>query len=121
MFNHEIFAVSFGRALQLARGGAPVEERKSALSAIYALTSNASAMMRVYQGMLTVDDVGIPDTLTYVPVIIERMSDHGVAEVAIAKGASPVELLALIRGLAADPPSDGAVRAIKLRLLIRWT
>lgn len=116
MFNHEIFAVSFGRALQLARGGAPVEERKSALSAIYALTSNASAMMRVYQGMLTVDDVGIPDTLTYVPVIIERMSDHGVAEVAIAKGASPVELLALIRGLAADPPSDGAVRAIKLRL-----
>jgi len=116
VFNHEIFAVSFGRALQLTRAGAQVEERKSALSAIYALTSNASAMMRVYQGMLTVDDVGIADTLTYIPVIIERMSDHGVAEVAIAKGATPEELLALIRGLAADVPADGGVRAIKLRL-----
>ena len=116
MFNHEIFAVSFGRALELTRAGAPVEERKSALSAVYALTSNASAMMRVYQSMLTVDDVGIPDTLSFVPGIIERMTDHGVAEVAIGKGASPVELLALIRGLAADPGSDGGVRAIKLRL-----
>ena len=116
MFNHEIFAVSFGRALELTRAGAPLEERKSALSAVYALTSNASAMMRVYQSMLTVDDVGIPDTLSYIPGIIERMSDHGVAEVAIAKGASPTELLALIRGLAADPATDGGVRAIKLRL-----
>ena len=116
MFNHEIFAVSFGRALELTRAGAPVEERKSALSAVYALTSNASAMMRVYQSMLTVDDVGIPDTLSYVPIIIERMTDHGVAEVAIGKGASPVELLALIRGLAAEPGLDGGVRAIKLRL-----
>jgi hypothetical protein len=42
------------------------------------------------------------------------MTDHGVAEVAIGKGASPVELLALIRGLAAE--ADGGVRAIKLRL-----
>jgi HEAT repeat protein len=116
VFNHEIFAVSFGRALELTRAGAPVEERKSALSAVYALTSNASAMMRVYQSMLTVDDVGIPDTLSCIPGIIERMTDHGVAEVAIGKGASPVELLALIRGLAAEPGSDGGVRAIKLRL-----
>lgn len=116
MFNHEIFAVSFGRSLVLTRSGAPVEERKTALSAVYALTSNASAMMRVYQDMLTVDDVGIPDALPYVTGIIDRMRDHGVAEVAIGKGASPVELLALIRGLASDPRADGGIQRIKMRL-----
>ena len=116
MFNHEIFAVSLGRALDLTRNGAPVEERKTALSAVYALMGNASAMMRVYQDMLTVDDVGIPDSLPYVPGIIESMRDHGVAEVAIGKGASPVELLALIRGLAADPRGEGGVQRIKMRL-----
>jgi HEAT repeat protein len=116
MFNHEIFAVSLGRALDLTRSGAPVDERKTALSAVYALMSNASAMMRVYQDMLTVDDVGIPDSLPYVPGIIESMRDHGVAEVAIGKGASPVELLALIRGLAADPRGEGGIQRIKMRL-----
>ena len=116
MFNHEIFAVSFGRSLDLTRTGAPVEERKPALSTLYSLTSIASAMMRVYQDMLTVDDVGMPDTLPYIPGIIERMRDHGVAEVAIGKGASPLELLALIRGLAADPHEDGGVKRIKMRL-----
>jgi len=116
MFNHEIFAVSFGRALELTRSGAPVAERKTALSAVFALTSNASAMMRVYQDMLTVDDVGIPDSLPFVTSIIERMRDHGVAEVAIGKGASAVELLALIRGLAADPRADGGIQKIKMRL-----
>jgi len=116
MFNHEIFAVSFGRSLELTRNGAPVEERKTALSAVYALTSNASAMMRVYQDMLTVDDVGIPDSLPYVTGIIDRMRDHGVAEVAIGKGATPVELLALIRGLASDPRAEGGIKRIKMRL-----
>ena len=116
MFNHEIFAVSFGRSLELTRSGAPIEDRKAALGAVFALTSIASAMMRVYQDMLTVDDVGIPDSLPFVPGIIERMRDHGVAEVAIAKGATPFELLALIRGLASDPQTDGGVRRIKMRL-----
>ena len=115
MFNHEIFAVSFGRSLELTRTGAPVAERKAALSAVFALTSIASAMVRVYQDMLTVDDVGIPDSLPFVPGVIERIRDHGVAEIAIAKGATPVELLALIRGLASDPAAGGAQR-IKMRL-----
>ncbi len=115
MFNHEIFAVTFARSLELTRAGAPVEERQAALGAVYALTSTASAMMRAYQDMLTVDDVGIPDSLPYVPGLIERLRDHGVAEVAIARGATPVELLALIRGLASEP-ATGGVQTIKLRL-----
>jgi len=116
MFNHEIFAVTFGRSLDLTRTGAPLEDRKTALGAVYALTSIASAMVRVYQDLLTVDDVGIPDALPFVSGVIDRMRDHGVAEVAIAKGATPSELLALIRGLASDPQTDGGVQRIKMRL-----
>ena len=116
MFNHEIFAVTFGRTVELLRTGAPTAQQKSALRAVYALTSVASAMLRVYQDMLTVDDVGIPETLDFVPALIQRMSEHGVAEIAIAKDATPAELLALARGLAAEPGPESGVRQIKLRL-----
>jgi len=100
----------------LLRTGAPATQQKSALRAVYALTSTASAMLRVYQDMLTVDDVGIPDTLDFVPGLIQRMSEHGVAEIAIARDATPAELLALARGLAADPDLEGGARQIKRRL-----
>jgi HEAT repeat protein len=116
MFNHEIFAVSLARSVELARMGAATEQQKAALQAVHALTSIASAMVRVYQGMLTVDDVGIPDSLQHVGILIETMSAHGVAEIAIARGATPLELLALIRGLAADPEGEDEARRIKLRL-----
>jgi HEAT repeat protein len=115
MFNHEIFAVSFGRTLDLLRAEAPAGKQKSALRAVYALTSIASAMLRVYQGVLTVDAVGIPETLPFVGPLTRRMAAHRVAEIAIARGATPTELLALLRGLAAEPGPEGA-RAIKRRL-----
>jgi len=115
MFNHEIFAVSFGRTVQLLRRGAPRAEQESALRAVYALTSVASATLRAYQDMLTVDDVGIPDTLESIPGLIERMRLHGVAEISIAKDAEPTELLALARGLAADPGTEVGALQIK-----RW-
>ena len=113
MFNHEIFAVSLARMVDLVRSRAPTPQQKSSLRALYALTSVASAMVRVYQDMLTVDDVGIPDSLPTIPLLIERIRDHGVAEIAIARGAAPVELLALVRGLAAEPPAEGGARRIK--------
>ncbi len=116
MFNHEIFAVSLARAVDLVRAGGSTAQQKSALRAVHALTSVASAMIRVYQDILTVDDVGIPDTLPLIPLLIQRIRDHGVAEIAIARDAKPAELLALIRGLAAEPPAEGGARRLKHRL-----
>ena len=116
MFNHEIFAVSFGRTVELLRQGAPLAEQKSALRSVFALTSAASATLRVYQDMLTVDDVGIPDTLDFIPGLIQQMRTHAVAEISIAQGAEPVELLALARGLAADAGPEPGVLRIKRRL-----
>ncbi len=116
MFNHEIFAVTFGRTVDLLRKGAPPAQQKAALRAVYALTSVASAMLRVYQDMLTVDDVGIPDTLDFIPGLIQRMREHGVAEIAVAKDAEPAELLALARGLASEAGPEGGALGIKRRL-----
>ena len=115
MFNHEIFAVSFGRMVELLREGASQEEQRAALGTVFALTSVASVTLRVYQGFLTVDDVGIPGELEYVAGLVERMQLHGVAEIAIAKDAETTELLALARGLAAEPGPGGAT-GIKRRL-----
>jgi HEAT repeat protein len=116
MFNHEIFAVSLARTIDLIRTGVPVAQQKTSLRAVHALTSVASAMVRVYQDMLTVDDIGIPDTLPCIPLLIQQIRDHGVAEIAIARGATPPELLALVRGLAAEAPPQGGVQRIKRRL-----
>jgi HEAT repeat protein len=116
MFNHEIFAVTFGRTVDLLRRGAPRAEQKAALHAVYALTSVASAMLRVYEGVLTVDDVGIPDSLEFIPGLIERMQVHGVAEIAIAKDAEPLELLAAAGALAGEPDADGGAMHLKRRL-----
>ncbi len=116
MFNHEIFAVTFGRTVDLLRKGAPPAQQKAALRAVYALTSVASAMLRVYQDMLTVDDVGIPDTLDFIPGLIQRMREHGVAEIAVAKDAEPAELLALARGLASEAVPEGGAQGLKRRL-----
>ena len=116
MFNHEIFAVSFGRTVELMRRGAPRAEQESALRAVFALTSVASATLRGYRDMLTVDDVGIPDTLEYIPGLIQQMRNHAVAEISIAQGAEPTELLTLARGLAADPGPEAGVLRIKRRL-----
>ncbi len=116
MFNHEIFAVSLARSLDLVATGAPRGEQKEALRAMHALTSVASAMVRVHEGLLSVDDVGIPDSLPFVPGLIARMQAHGVAEIAIAMGANPLELRALVRGLAAEPSRGGGAQRIKMRL-----
>ena len=105
MFNHEIFAVSFGRTVELMRRGAPRAEQESALRAVFALTSVASATLRGYQDMLTVDDVGIPDTLEYIPGLIQQMRNHAVAEISIAQGAEPTDaalLGAWLHGAAGD-------------------
>lgn len=116
MFNHEIFAVALGRALSLLRA-APADraQQMAALRALHSLVSLASASVRVYGGVLSIDDVGIADSLPAVCEIGRRMQAHGLAEVTIAKGAPPADLLAMLKGLAADPKHEGEAHDIK-----RW-
>lgn len=112
MFNPEIFAVNFGRTLDLLR--APVankDQQKACLRAVFALTSLASATVRLYDGVLSVDDAILPDDLPFMAELRLQLEAHGLSEIAIARGSTATEILTLLRALALDPaafaPGDG--------------
>jgi hypothetical protein len=117
MFNPEIFAVAFARAVALLRASPPNKDhQKASLRAIYALTSLASATVRLYDGVLSVDGAVVPGHVPSADLLVRQLEGHGVAELAIARGAAPTELLALLRALAADVGSyvegDGVARRL---------
>jgi HEAT repeat protein len=106
MFNHELFAAAFARAVDVMRQSDDKEQQKGALRALVAISAGSSATLRCYDGQLSIDDVGIADSLQHVPVLITRMSAHGVSEISVGRGAEPAELLALLRGLADSSTSQ---------------
>ena len=117
MFNQEIFALSIARAVALLRAAPPdPTQQKAALRAVHSLTSLASAALRVYDGTLSIDDVGIAADLPSVPELVHRMRLHGLAEITIARGSPPADLMALLRALAADPEDVGDAGTVKRRL-----
>jgi nucleotide-binding universal stress UspA family protein len=108
VFNHEIYATTFARAVELLRDArATKDQQKSALRALVALSGLSSATLRVYDGGLSVDDVSIPTNLPHISDLVDRITDHGVVEVMLGKGAEPRELLALLRALAESPGRKG--------------
>ena len=117
MFNPEIFAVNFARTVDLLRERLPNKEtQKASLRAVYALTSLASATVRLYDGVLSVDDTVVPQDLPYLEALKRQMDGHAVAEVALARGTTATELLALLRALAVDvgtfAPGDGVAQRV---------
>jgi len=112
MFNHELFAATFARAVDVMRQAEAKEQQKGALRALVAISAGSSATVRCYDGQLSIDDVGIADTLQHVPVLITRMAAHGISEISVGRGAEPAELLALLRGLA----DSANAQSIKERL-----
>ena len=106
MFNHEIFAATIARAVEVLRKEDAVEQQKSALRALVSLAATTSATIRCYDGVLSIDDVGIAPDVQHIGTLAGRMAAHGIAEIAIGRQAEPAELLALLRGLA--EPAGGA-------------
>lgn len=97
-------AVALARAVDLLRKSpGPGEPQKAALHALVALSAKSSATFRFYAGELTVDGWVIPISDPRLAEFAKRLAAQDVAEIVIAQGAGPDELLALARGLAADP------------------
>ena len=97
-------AVALARAVDLLRKSPePGETQKAALHALVALAANSSATFRFYAGELTVDGWIIPIADPRLAEFAKRLAAQDVAEIVIAQGAGPDEMLALARGLAADP------------------
>jgi len=87
----------------LRRSPEPGAPQKTALRALVAFFAERSATFRHYGGTLTVDADTVPTTDPRLAAFTERLTGQHVAEIAIAQGAGPDELLALALGLAADP------------------
>ena len=117
MFNPEIFAIAFARSVALLRASPPNKDhQKASLRAIYALTSLTSATVRLYDGVLSVDNSVVPGHVPSADELSRQMEGHGVAEVVIARGATPTELLTLLRALAADVGSYAEGEGVARRL-----
>lgn len=117
MFNPEIFAVNFARTVALLREPRPdKEQQKASLRAVFALTSLAAATVRLYDGVLSVDETVVRDDLPFTATLRDQLTGHEVAEVVVTRGASATELLALLKAIAADvgsyAPGDGVAKRL---------
>ena len=99
---HHVAALARAVALlrQSPEAGKP---QKDALSALVGLAAERSATFRYYDGALTLDGAVVPTTDPRLAAFTERLVAQQVAEITVAKGAGPDELLALTLGLAAEP------------------
>lgn len=103
MFNHELYASSLARAVDLMRQQDAKEQQKAALRGLVTLSAAGSATVRCYDGVLSIDDVAIDKSVPHTGVLAGRLAAHNIAEIAIGRGAEPSELFALLRGLAEGP------------------
>lgn len=99
---HHVAALARTVAL-LRQSAEPGKPQKDALRALVALAAERSATFRLYDGTLTLDGALVPTTDPRLAALTERLVAQHVAEITVAKGAGPDELLALTLGLAADP------------------
>lgn len=111
------------RAVDLLRrsrdGGEP---QKAALRALVAFAAERSITLRWYDGFLTADNEIIPTSDPRLEMFAAALSGQGIAELVIARGAEPLELLALATGLGGDP-GHGRIRerlrdASSLRIMV---
>ncbi len=104
MVNPEDFAVALARAVELFRTSPKaVTELKEAMRALVTITRIGGATVMAGSGVVLVDATVVPSTAPSVATLGTQMEAHGVTEARIARGASPQDLLALVRGLAAEP------------------
>ncbi len=97
-------AAALARAVDiLRRSPEPGAAQKTALRTLVGFFSERSATFRHYDNVLTVDAEPVPTTDPRLAAFAERLLGQHVAEIAIAQGAGPDELLALALGLAAEP------------------
>ena len=112
------FAVLVGRMLDLfgQSGDAASDDHRTALHALVDLAAGRSATLRSDGTVVTVEGQPIPDETAFLGLLRERLAAHGVAELRITSGASPVDLVHAIRALAAPPARSNPGAAIDQHL-----
>jgi HEAT repeat protein len=111
VFNQELYATAFARAVALMHDRPPdIEAQKAALRALVSLAELSAASFRVYDGVLSVDDVAIPPSVPHARALVERLQLHHLSEFMIGRRAEAAELLALLRGIAAVPSEGPTIK-----------
>jgi len=121
--DHTKYVAALARAVDLLRrsreGGEP---QKAALRALVAFAAERSITLRFYDGALTADSEPIQTTDPRLAAFAAALGAQSIAELVIARGAEPIELLALATGLGGDP-GHGRIRerlrdAASLRIMV---
>jgi HEAT repeat protein len=101
------FAVLLGRLLELMRTTPETTtDHRSAMHALVELSAQRSATVRLRQGRLSVEAVEIPEDAPFAAALRRQLTAHGLARIHLSHGASPVDLVRLLRLLAAPPAGD---------------
>jgi hypothetical protein len=97
------YVAALARAVALLRRSPePGRAQKDAIRALVSLAAGRSAALRFYDGVLTLDSAAVGTADPRLAAFAERLVAQNVAEITVAKGAGPDELLGLVLGLAAD-------------------
>jgi hypothetical protein len=96
-------------AVVLAKSAEPEERQMAALQSFADLAARGSFALRFYEDVLRVDGHVIPTSDPRMAELAYRLAAQSVAEIAVARGAEPIELLALAKGLA-EPPGSGRLK-----------
>jgi hypothetical protein len=107
----------------LVHEGQSVDDQKAALRAVVTVSKDASVRLGNKEGRLAVNGLVMPQALTGVQELAERLAVHKIDEIELDQSAVPAELLALARLLAveATTSSDAADFAQKLSELTGTT
>lgn len=100
---HEQYAAALALAVgRLVEAPEPGEAQKAAIRSLLALAQARSVTFRFYDGVLTSDDDPITDEIPGATFLRRRFALHGLQELVIARGANADEIVALVRGMAAE-------------------
>ncbi len=107
----------------LVHEGQSVDDQKAALRAVVTVSKDSSVRLGNKEGRLAVNGLVMPQALTGVQELAERLAVHKIDEIEIDQSAVPAELLALARLLSveATTSSDAADFAQKLSELTGTT
>src|SRR5258708_34772142 len=86
----------------LVHEGQSKDDQKAALRAVVVVSKDASVRLGNNEGRLAVNGLVMPQALTGVQELAERLAVHKIDEIDIDIGAAPAELLALARLLAVE-------------------
>ncbi len=107
----------------LVHEGQAIDDQKAALRAVATVSKDSSVRLGNKEGRLAVNGLVMPQALTGVQELAERLAVHRIDEIELDQGAAPAELLALARLLSVESTtsSDAADFAQKLSELTGTT